>query len=70
MPQPVLNDLRNMINTENAVKKRRCLEAYLNTGKACWEQVVEVVTDHPFHNARLATEIANMHIEGYSKDEL
>ena len=66
----VLGDLRSMINTDNTIKKHRCLKAYINTGKACWEQVVKVVADHPFHNARLAKKIANMHGVGYSKDEL
>ena len=39
---------------ENAGKKHRCLEAYLYSGKACWESVVSVVADHPFYNKRLA----------------
>ena len=66
----LLSDLRNMINTDNAIKKRRCLEAYINTGKACWEKVVKVVDDYPFYNARVAKEIAHMHGVGYSRDEL
>ena len=65
----VLSDLCSMVNTENIVKKRRCLEAYINTGKACWEQVEKVVADHPFHNARLAEEIAHDHMHGV-EDEL
>ena len=70
VPRAVLSDLQNMINTENRVKKHRCLEAYINTGNACWEHVVKVVDDYPFYNARLAKEIAVMHGVGYSKDEL
>ena len=66
----VLTSLRSMINTENRVKKRRCLEAYIDTGKACWEQVAKVIADYPFYNGRLAEEIANMYDVGYSKDEL
>ena len=65
----VLSNLCDMINTDNTVKKRRCLEAYINTGKACWEKIVKVVADHPFYNARLAEEIANMHVVGSCKDE-
>ena len=65
----VLSNLRDMINTENTIKKRRCLQAYINTGKAYWEQVVEVIADDPFYNARLAEEIANMHVVGSCKDE-
>ena len=70
VPKAVLSDLRNTINTDNTIKKRRCLEAYLNTGNACWEQAVKVVDDYPFYNARLAKEIAHMHGLGNSKDEL
>ena len=72
IPEDDLIDLRSMINTENRLKKHRCLKAYINTGKACWETVVEVVANHPFDNARVATEIARVHMHGvgYSKDEL
>ena len=50
----------------------KCLEAYINLGEACWEQVVNVVADHPFCNTGLAKDIACDHIHGvgYSKDEL
>lgn len=65
-----LSDLRHMTNTENTEKKRRCLEAYINTGKACWEKVVEVVADYPFSNARIAKQIKAHYDVGYSKDEL
>ena len=68
--EAVLSNLRSMIDTDNTIKKHRCLKAYINTGKACWETVVKVVADHPFYNARLAKEIANMHGVSYSKDEL
>ena len=68
----ILSNLRHMINTEITGKKRRCLEAYINTGKACWEQVAKVVADYPFNNAKIAKEIAHEHLHGvgYSKDEL
>ena len=71
VPKAVLIELRSMINTENRVKKHRCLEAYINTDKACWETVVEVIANS-FHNTRVAKEIArdHMHGVGYSKDEL
>lgn len=50
----------------------KCLEAYINLGEACWEQVVNVVADHHFYNTGLAKDIACDHIHGvgYSKDEL
>ena len=69
----VINRLRNMIDTDSTIKKRRCLEAYLDTGRACWEQVVKVLADYPFYNARLANNIAHMQHIDYSsivKDEL
>ena len=58
MHKAVLNGLRNTIDTDNAIKKSRCPEAYLNMGDAYWEQVVKVVTDYPFYNLKLANEIA------------
>ena len=69
----VLGYLRHMINTDNTEKKRRCLEAYIDTDKACWEKVVKVVADHPFSNARIARQIKahyDLYGVGYSKDEL
>ena len=68
----VLNELR-FSNMENRVKKRRCLENYFNTGKACWDEVVEVVANYPFYNRRLAKKIAENHGLDYSsifKEEL
>ena len=55
------------------MKKKRCLEAYFDTGKACWETVVQVVASHPIHNPRVAMEIAAAHGLDYHsivKDEL
>ena len=54
----VLNWLCNTIDTDNAIKKSRCPEAYLNMDDACWEQVVKVVADYPFYNLKIANEIA------------
>ena len=54
-------------------KKSRCLEAYHDTGKACWEYVVKVVAEYPIENKRLAKEIADTHGIDYSgivKEEL
>ena len=60
----VINALHYVIDPDNKIKKSRCLEAYLNTGRACWEQVVKVVADHPFYNAKLARSIAHtQHID-------
>ena len=40
-------------------KKRECLQAYIDSGEACWEEVVNVVASDPFHNKRLAKKIAS-----------
>ena len=66
----VLNGLCNIIDTDGTLKKSRCLEADLNMGDACWEQVVKVVADYPFYNFRLAKEIAATHGIDYSRIEL
>ena len=68
----VLNGLRNIIDTDATIKKSRCLEAYLNMGNACWEQVVKVVAEYPynFYNLRLAKEIVPTHGIDYSRIEL
>ena len=64
-PQTKLNELR--FSTMNVrTKKSRCLEAYLDTGKACWEHVVKVVAEYPNENKRLAKKIANTHGIDYS----
>ena len=64
-PEAVPKQLR-FANMENEVKRSRCLEAYLNTGKACWEKVVQVVGDYPFDNRKLAKEIADDYSVDYS----
>ena len=72
VPKAVLNELR-FSDKQRGRKKSGCLEAYLDTDNACWEQVVKVVADHPFHNKRLARKIATDHGVDYSsviKDEL
>ena len=66
----VLIALRNNIEHWQDNKKSRCLEAYLNMGNACWEQVVKVVANYPFYNLRLAKEIADTHGIDYSRIEL
>ena len=65
----VLNGLRNIIDTDATIKKSRCLEAYLNMGNSCWEQVVKVVAEYPY-NLRFAKEIAATHGIDYSRIEL
>ena len=64
----VINELRSS-SMENGKKKSRCLEAYIDTDEACWEQVVEVVADYPFHKRKLAREIADKHGVHYSSRE-
>ena len=48
-------------NERNGKLRGECVQIYLSTGKACWEQVVKVVADYPFHNLRLANKIADMY---------
>ena len=69
----VINGLHYVTDPDNTIKKSRCLEAYLNTGRACWEQVVKVLADYPFYNARLVRNIAQTQNIDYStivRDEL
>ena len=68
VPIAKINELISS-SMENGKKKSRCLQAYLDTGKACWEKVVEVVADHPFYNNRLARQIADNHGVHYSARE-
>jgi len=60
VPEPVLKELL-FASMEDRVKKSRCLEAYLYTRTACWEEVVKVVANYPFYNQRLAKMIAEEH---------
>ena len=71
-PQTKLKELR-FSTMDIRTKKSRCLEAYLDTGKACWEHVVKVVAEYPIENKRLAKKIADTHGIDYSgivKEEL
>ena len=53
----ILSSLR-FAGLEAVEKKRRCLQAFIDQGDACWETVVGVVAEHPFHNRKLANRIA------------
>jgi len=64
VPNPVMMRLR-FSNKQDGRKKRECLQAYIDLGEACWEEVVKVVANDPFYNKRLAYEIASKY-----KDEL
>ena len=66
VPKPVINRLL-FSSEQDERKKSECLEAYFNSGKACWEDVVKVVANYPFYNKKLAMEIAAKH---GVKDEL
>ena len=66
VPKEVMNSL-DYSSEHHQRKKRECLQAYINLGKACWEEVVKVVADYPFLNKRLADEIASKYVV---KDEL
>ena len=66
VPKSVINRLR-FSNKQDQRKKSECLEAYFKSGKACWEDIVKVVADHPFNNKILAKRIASTY---GVKDEL
>ena len=71
-PQTKLKELR-FSEMDVRTKKRRCLEAYHDTGSACWEHVVKIVAEYPIENKRLAKKIADKHnvdFTGIVKEEL
>ena len=70
-PKPVINKLHHS-DQQNGRKKSECLEAYFNLGegRACWEQVAEVVASHPFHDVRLAKQIADKYGLDFSVDSI
>ena len=51
-----MNELKNS-NKDVKSKKRECLQAYFDTGEACWEKVVRAIINYPINNKRLAKEI-------------
>ena len=63
LPQATLDELHS-VQMPSAVKKRRCLEAFLCTGHACWETVVKVVADS--YSKKLAMQIADKYSVDYS----
>lgn len=70
VPIAKINELISS-SMENGKKKSRCLQAYLDTDEACWEEVVEVVADYPFYKRKLAREIADNHgVHFSSREEL
>ena len=66
VPKPVMNSL-HFSSEHPQRKKRECLQAYIDSGEACWEEVVKVVANNPFYNKRLAKKIASKY---GVKDEL
>ena len=68
VPKAVLSELR-FSDKQTGRRKSECLEAYVNTDKACWEHVVKVIADFPFHNKRLARQIADKQNVDYSSDD-
>jgi len=57
VPEAVINNLENE-HLKNNARKQRCLSAYFDQGKACWEKVIQVVAGDPFHKKKLASQIA------------
>ena len=64
-----LSELKNSF--DGVVNKMAdCLEAYINSARASWEEVVVVVAKFPISNPRLAREIANNNLKGSSKEKV
>ena len=40
------------------LKKKNCLKAYIDSGKARWDEVVRVVCNNPFYNVILGQELS------------
>ena len=53
----VLDGLRYSL-LQHEEKKQRCLQAFYQQGTICWETVINVLTEYPFYNRRLANWIA------------
>ena len=66
VPEEIIDRLVRT-QSENTAKKQNCLAAYFDQGNACWEKVIEVVSDYPFYNIRLAADIDEKY--GVSKQE-
>ena len=56
-----MNRLKNERFTEFQ-KKDGCLQSYVDSDEASWEEVVIAVARHPFNNKRLAKNIAEKHL--------
>lgn len=69
VPDSVTNELRYS-NEQNEIRKRRCLEIYFKSEKACWEHVIRIICDYPFYEKTLARKLANKYIGNTNKDEL
>lgn len=65
-----LNVLKESSTATEITKTTECLQAYINNGKASWEEVVTVVARYPISNLRVAKEIANNNLEGVNKDKI
>lgn len=65
-----LNLLKESSRDTEITKKTECLEAYINSGRASWEEVTKVVAQYPIANPRVAKKIANNYLEGVNKDKI
>ena len=54
--EATMNGLKNSLK-QDTFKKTECLSAYVDQGEACWEEVVKVLSEHPFFNNRVASVI-------------
>ena len=51
-------------------KKSTCLQAYINSAKASWEEVAIVVAKGPFYNNLQAQDIAKKNLKGENMDKI
>ncbi len=57
----LIDELRHS-RLEVSVLKLRCIEAYVNTGEATWEDVILAVTLYPIMNTSIANKIAQKYL--------
>ena len=66
----VLSPLKKSSRDTEILKKTECLNAYIKSAKASWEEVVIVVAQYPISNIGIAQEIAKHNLKGINKDKI
>ena len=60
--EPKIGTIEDM-DMSAANKRIACLGAFVNMDITCWERVVQVLSNYPFENKRLAKQIEERHIK-------